>query len=234
MAGGNKRPRAGGLLSELDRRIRRILQDYMEEEQATTVGGPTTFPGTAVLVEYVRDVDIGLRRSKEVQIRNSIQRVVPELKRQLEQKQAAAMQKMSTPMDAEAASPAPSSDGEPEIEISASFDALEPVPTMEVKDANTMNGSLRRLWGAKCNDATGASAEPAPAVGKRRAQRTYEQTGEDSGREKDVRKKRRGKGTETAAHAAPLTRLADLGGVEACIEEVLELVVMPLKHPEIY
>ncbi|CAG8640119.1 10946_t:CDS:10 [Cetraspora pellucida] len=29
-------------------------------------------------------------------------------------------------------------------------------------------------------------------------------------------------------------RLSDLGGIDACIEEVLELVAMPLAHPEIY
>jgi ribosome biogenesis ATPase len=28
--------------------------------------------------------------------------------------------------------------------------------------------------------------------------------------------------------------LQDLGGIEDCIQEVLELIVMPLKHPEIY
>ena len=32
----------------------------------------------------------------------------------------------------------------------------------------------------------------------------------------------------------PSTRLSDLGGVESCIEKVLELVAMPLCHPEIY
>jgi ribosome biogenesis ATPase len=32
----------------------------------------------------------------------------------------------------------------------------------------------------------------------------------------------------------PSARLSDLGGVEACIEEVLELIAMPLAHPEIY
>ncbi|KAJ2079047.1 Ribosome biogenesis ATPase rix7 [Coemansia sp. RSA 988] len=234
MAGGNKRPRAGGLLSELDHRIRRVLQDYMEEEQAIAVNGSTAFPGTAVLVEYVRDVDIGLRRSKEIQIRNSIQRVVPELKRQLEQSQIAAKQRLASTMDAEAASLEQSSDEEPEVERSASFSALEPVPTMEVKDANAMNGSLRRLWGAKCNEPAEEAVELGPTVGKRRAQRTTEHVGENSGREKEARKKRRGKVAEKAVHSAPQTRLVDLGGVEACIEEVLELIVMPLKHPEIY
>ncbi|KAJ7116302.1 P-loop containing nucleoside triphosphate hydrolase protein [Mycena epipterygia] len=32
----------------------------------------------------------------------------------------------------------------------------------------------------------------------------------------------------------PTARLADLGGIEACIEKLLELVAMPLCHPEIY
>ncbi|EGN99364.1 hypothetical protein SERLA73DRAFT_108832 [Serpula lacrymans var. lacrymans S7.3] len=35
-------------------------------------------------------------------------------------------------------------------------------------------------------------------------------------------------------HSPPTTRLADLGGVEACVEKMLELVAMPLCHPEIY
>ncbi|RXW18775.1 hypothetical protein EST38_g7091 [Candolleomyces aberdarensis] len=34
--------------------------------------------------------------------------------------------------------------------------------------------------------------------------------------------------------AAPTARLSDLGGVEACIEKMLELVAMPLCHPEVY
>lgn len=35
-------------------------------------------------------------------------------------------------------------------------------------------------------------------------------------------------------HAPPNTRLADLGGVDACVEKMLELVAMPLCHPEVY
>ncbi|KAJ3568342.1 hypothetical protein NP233_g5775 [Leucocoprinus birnbaumii] len=35
-------------------------------------------------------------------------------------------------------------------------------------------------------------------------------------------------------HAPPTARLSDLGGVEGCIEKMLELVAMPLCHPEVY
>ncbi|KNZ73383.1 hypothetical protein J132_07682 [Termitomyces sp. J132] len=35
-------------------------------------------------------------------------------------------------------------------------------------------------------------------------------------------------------YTPPTARLSDLGGVEACVEKMLELVAMPLCHPEIY
>jgi len=38
----------------------------------------------------------------------------------------------------------------------------------------------------------------------------------------------------TANHSPPSTRLSDLGGIDACVEKILELVAMPLCHPEIY
>ncbi|SCZ92662.1 BZ3500_MvSof-1268-A1-R1_Chr5-2g08080 [Microbotryum saponariae] len=36
------------------------------------------------------------------------------------------------------------------------------------------------------------------------------------------------------AHLPPTTRLSDLGGVDKCIESMLELVALPLCHPEVY
>ncbi|KAG8932903.1 hypothetical protein FRC01_011778 [Tulasnella sp. 417] len=35
-------------------------------------------------------------------------------------------------------------------------------------------------------------------------------------------------------YSPPATRLSDLGGVQACVEKMLELVAMPLCHPEVY
>ncbi|KIL61026.1 hypothetical protein M378DRAFT_187622 [Amanita muscaria Koide BX008] len=43
-----------------------------------------------------------------------------------------------------------------------------------------------------------------------------------------------GGGAIAKDYTPPSLRLSDLGGVEACIEKVLELVAMPLCHPEIY
>lgn len=35
-------------------------------------------------------------------------------------------------------------------------------------------------------------------------------------------------------HTPPTARLSDLGGIQPCIEKMLELVAMPLCHPEVY
>lgn len=35
-------------------------------------------------------------------------------------------------------------------------------------------------------------------------------------------------------YSSPPTRLSDLGGVRTCVERMLELVAMPLRHPEVY
>lgn len=43
-----------------------------------------------------------------------------------------------------------------------------------------------------------------------------------------------GAGGAAKDYAPPTTRLADLGGVDACIEQMLELVALPLMHPEVY
>lgn len=43
-----------------------------------------------------------------------------------------------------------------------------------------------------------------------------------------------GGGAISKDHTPPTARLADLGGIEGCIEKMLELVAMPLCHPEIY
>jgi ribosome biogenesis ATPase len=57
-----------------------------------------------------------------------------------------------------------------------------------------------------------------------------------SNRKLDESNKRAKLASTTTAkdYAPPTTRLSDLGGIENCIEKMLELVAMPLCHPEVY
>lgn len=43
-----------------------------------------------------------------------------------------------------------------------------------------------------------------------------------------------GSSSKEKDYTPPSARLADVGGVESCIEKILELVAMPITHPEVY
>ncbi|CCA68286.1 related to RIX7-AAA-type ATPase required for biogenesis and nuclear export of 60S ribosomal subunits [Serendipita indica DSM 11827] len=47
-------------------------------------------------------------------------------------------------------------------------------------------------------------------------------------------KKPKGSAATAKTYPPPSIRLSDLGGVQNCVEKLLELVAMPLRHPEIY
>ncbi|KAJ1674842.1 Ribosome biogenesis ATPase rix7, partial [Spiromyces aspiralis] len=136
------------------------------------------------------------------------------------------------------------------------------VPLVTIKPTNSLNKSLTRFWANNSNPpkAVAATAAAAAAAVKTSERPTMQamtlepglvvdpkSTGETStpatpagekrrpaGDEKG-RKRRKNKTTsEKDPYLPPPTRLKDLGGVEPCIEEILELIVMPMRHPEIY
>jgi ribosome biogenesis ATPase len=108
------------------------------------------------------------------------------------------------------------------------------VPAAGVEEAPTsIPATLPILDTAEGELPAPSTLDPATAsdtrTGKRKA-RTRTATGDaerDSG-------KRMKTGTVAKDHAPPTARLADLGGVNDAVEKMLELVAMPLCHPEIY
>jgi ribosome biogenesis ATPase len=73
-----------------------------------------------------------------------------------------------------------------------------------------------------------AKEQPDTRTGKRKTRST--RSAEDSTK----RPKLSSLTAATKEFTSPATRLSDLGGVQPCIEKMLELVAMPLCHPEIY
>ncbi|KAJ2654239.1 Ribosome biogenesis ATPase rix7 [Coemansia sp. RSA 1200] len=279
MAGStNKRPRSGGLTSSLDSQIKRYIQRYIEEEHETA-GQSILFPSTSALVEYVREVDMGLKRKKLSLVEQSVQRVLPALKAESEKYTTA----LSATIDSEQGH---SSDEDHSIGASSRFNDIESVPTMQVRDTNAINGSLLRLWNSQVdkqlasgtksklpsirslnsgliirdgasgshasstmaqdgldvanvssNERGGSCTEPVPiAIAEEKGEHYSTSTDlfDGQNKERTARKKRRTKDSKRSSYAPPDTRLSSLGGVDSCIEDVLELIVMPLKHPEIY
>ncbi|PCH42578.1 AAA-domain-containing protein [Wolfiporia cocos MD-104 SS10] len=80
------------------------------------------------------------------------------------------------------------------------------------------------------SEATPTMSESRALNGKRRI-RSSRMVGEESSKRAKLSNP---SGSTSKDYSPPSTRLSDLGGVDACIEKMLELVAMPLCHPEIY
>ncbi|KAI9067699.1 AAA-domain-containing protein [Trametes sanguinea] len=74
---------------------------------------------------------------------------------------------------------------------------------------------------------TAGPSEGKPVSAKRKL-RSSRATGEEGSKRPKL------SGGISKDYSPPTTRLSDLGGVDQCIEKMLELVAMPLCHPEIY
>ncbi|KAJ1904545.1 Ribosome biogenesis ATPase rix7 [Coemansia sp. IMI 209127] len=275
MAGSaSKRPRSGGLTGSLDGQVKRRIQQYIQFEQETTKV-PISLPSASALVEYVRDIDMGLKRKKLALVEQSVRRVLPAIKTENADP--------GVDVDAEEDDDDDhSSDDEHSIGALSRFDDLEAVPTMQVRDTNAINGSLLRLWNHQSDDSMVSSSKAkhanastsnlngtpasyacslaaqndqrvADVTSKERDGRVFESASvdgaagvkksvgsasknmnNDQSKDRSARKKKRTRDSAQSSYAPPNARLSNLGGVDSCIEDILELIVMPLKHPEIY
>ncbi|KAF8512477.1 P-loop containing nucleoside triphosphate hydrolase protein [Gautieria morchelliformis] len=125
---------------------------------------------------------------------------------------------------------------------------------MDISAGNALNRSMQGLWTNHRRNKVNLNAslpstpptvvsEEAPAVAQQLQQRmpilrTPLQRRNRSARITDGVEERSSKRAKTSSsvkdHIAPSTRLSDLGGVQPCVEKMLELVAMPLSHPEVY
>ncbi|KAI9320627.1 P-loop containing nucleoside triphosphate hydrolase protein [Dichotomocladium elegans] len=111
-----------------------------------------------------------------------------------------------------------------------------PQPTYQT--VNSMNKSVTSLWNLqKPESGTTTPAPSAPGT-------PSADVPED--RKPSTTSKKRAKGSSGSGSGkrarvegrddpfVPTTRLSDLGGIDHCVEEIMELIAMPLAHPEVY
>lgn len=99
-------------------------------------------------------------------------------------------------------------------------DEVDESNMMEVKDLNQLNKSVVNLWNIP-------SATPAE-------ENQGTETPPSSTDKKIKEKKSKRKKEKVEKRAATDVSLADLGGIDNIISQVLEMIAMPLSHPEIY
>lgn len=82
-----------------------------------------------------------------------------------------------------------------------------------------------------------SSTAPAPEVlvnGKRKSRTTESSSKRYKTSSSADGLNRGGSSSKEKDYSPPSARLADLGGVQECVEKILELVAMPIAHPEVY
>ncbi|OJJ49558.1 hypothetical protein ASPZODRAFT_149081 [Penicilliopsis zonata CBS 506.65] len=119
-----------------------------------------------------------------------------------------------------------------EDSIEGDFEGLEEKP-IPVSESNGINKSIVGMWSTaksgplttKPTESTGGDSTPAPATAPPNKRRTH---GGES-----VSKRRR---AEAAVDRSPPTHvtLADLGGLDDVVQELADLLVLPMTRPQVY
>ncbi|KAF5359513.1 hypothetical protein D9756_002975 [Leucocoprinus leucothites] len=114
-----------------------------------------------------------------------------------------------------------------------------PVPTPPTEDASASATTTPISAPPETHPSIAAEVQistPEPQTGKRKVRSSRAIEGGSTKRTKvsSSSTSTSASGSIAKDHAPPTARLSDLGGVEACIEKMLELVAMPLCHPEVY
>ncbi|KAI7889763.1 P-loop containing nucleoside triphosphate hydrolase protein [Mucor mucedo] len=126
------------------------------------------------------------------------------------------------------------------------------------QEDNAMNKSVTSLWNMHKSPAVSGTASPAgsatpldvatpveedvpfiPVTPAPEATTPVAEATKSKKRSKNVKEASSAKRPKTTSESReapfiPTARLSDLGGIDHCIEEIMELIAMPLAHPEVY
>ncbi|CAB4423522.1 unnamed protein product [Rhizophagus irregularis] len=240
----NKRNR---LSDDIDSRLIPYIQQIQQENKGGAVSVHTIF-------QYVQNVDFSFKRMKKAQLERSIDRALKSLKKQDIEEQVEALSSNKPELNKEFRS---EFDDSSDLDDSEAMEferlKIEGVKMMEIKDANLMNQSITKIWSQHNPQSTESSpnhtssgdsnSNTIPLTSKSSIPIT-DKNQDEKEKFKNTRKSKikvskiefKNLKSKEARNdlSLPSARLSDLGGVDACIEEVLELIAMPLAHPEIY
>ncbi|CAB4394493.1 unnamed protein product [Rhizophagus irregularis] len=240
----NKRNR---LSDDIDSRLIPYIQQIQQENKGGAVSVHTIF-------QYVQNVDFSFKRMKKAQLERSIDRALKSLKKQDIEEQVEALSSNKPELNKEFRS---EFDDSSDLDDSEAMEferlKIEGVKMMEIKDANLMNQSITKIWSQHNPQSTesspnhtssGDSNSNTISLTSKSSIPITDKNQDEKEKFKNTRKSKikvskiefKNLKSKEARNdlSLPSARLSDLGGVDACIEEVLELIAMPLAHPEIY
>lgn len=160
---------------------------------------------SAEVIDFLLKQDLLLQRLKRSILEESVDVILKELRKDEEVELAEAI-KLKDEYELQNAA-----------QIDSDFENADPNNLMTVKDSNELNKSVVSMWN-KDSDKVESDAD----------EKKTKKRGRDSA--KPASKQKRSK----IDHTPPTTTLLSLGGLSAVTTQLMELVGLPILHPEIY
>ncbi|KAK8442091.1 Ribosome biogenesis ATPase rix7 [Candidozyma auris] len=157
------------------------------------------------VLSYLLDKDISMRRYKRSILENTID-IILKTVREDEQEELAEVIKLQNEYELKQAA-----------QIDSDFDSVDANNLMTVKDTNELNKSVVSMW-SKDNEKPESDAE----------EKKPKKRGRDSAKTASKHKKSKIDSTP------PSLTLSSLGGLSSITTQLMELVGLPILHPEIY
>lgn len=212
--------KSAGLSQAVDQKVYDLLHDLLQEQTEKNKLESSDDPDLLLhialardiraleLLSYVQSRDLLLRRVKRVLLEKSVD-VVLRMCRQDEEEELAEVIKLKHEHALQKAA-----------DQDSDFEGVDGNNLMDVKDTNSLNKSLVSKWATEAGKPDDATAEGEDQKqGKKRAKEA-----------KSLVKAKKPK----IEHTTPTTTLSSLGGLQAITTQLMELVGLPILHPEIY
>mmetsp|Transcript_5801 Transcript_5801/g.7003 ORF Transcript_5801/g.7003 Transcript_5801/m.7003 type:complete len:854 (+) Transcript_5801:217-2778(+) len=214
----------------LDQKIYDLIHSLLEEETAHNkkkCGEDESDPfeyialardlKTGQVLEYVQLKDFQMRRMKRASLEKSIDAVLQEVRND----EAEELADIIKQKDAKALADAVNADSD--------FDNVDEANLMEVKDSNSFNKSVVSLWQTQSKEATSE-----PQTGDKTSEEAQADEKKQKKRTKDSSKQSLKRQKSKIDHTPPTSKLSSLGGLENITTQLMELIGLPILHPEIY
>ncbi|RCK60440.1 Ribosome biogenesis ATPase RIX7 [Candida viswanathii] len=214
------------ITGSVDQKIYNLIHDLLEEQTEANKSAlddpensdPFSYIASSnnltisQILAYVQTKDFQLKRMK----RNNLEKSIASSLRLIRQDEAEELGKAGNPNN-------DNSDLEDDNDEGNHDDAR----LMEVKDLNELNKSVVSLWNL------GEAEESPSAVSKDGDDQAEDNIGSKR-KVKDNAKTQLKKQKRKINHTPPSTDLSSLGGVETITTQLLEIIGLPILHPEIY
>ncbi|PVV00724.1 hypothetical protein BB560_004885 [Smittium megazygosporum] len=213
--------------SFLDRKIYKLMFDFVVCNSEPPYTSSENFPTVAEFQEYIKQADFSLKRQKDSLILESILKAIPTLKNNLSSDNSSTQENQSA-----------------NNKSSLLNQATEDIKLMTVKDTNSLNNKAIRLWNQNAQNLNSLSKKFDNSNQTNYSQQTPENSDlaqsqnikseEPTKKRKRVRPPYQSAQKQDSEYIIPSIKLLDMGGIENCTQDIIDLIVMPMKIPEIY